>query len=113
MIFPSKCVGTHSFTLFAFVFFRYSGFTGLFAVRQGETAFVYVNSCPHLGAPLNWREDDFLSADGSVVICATHGATFAPATGLCLSGPCRGAALERVPVRLEEGVIFVPDDAGL
>lgn len=89
------------------------GFTGLFALRRGETALVYVNSCPHLGAPLNWQPDDFLSPDGSVIVCATHGATFDPASGLCLSGPCRGASLEAVPVRLEEGVIFVPEDAGL
>ncbi len=30
------------------------GFTGLFAVRQGDAVFVYVNSCPHIGTPLDW-----------------------------------------------------------
>ena len=31
------------------------GFTGLFAVRRGEAVFVYVNSCPHIGVPLDYR----------------------------------------------------------
>ena len=38
------------------------GFTGLFAVRQGDDMFVYVNSCPHIGTPLDWTPDRFLSA---------------------------------------------------
>ena len=40
------------------------GFTGLFAVRQGDAVHVYVNSCPHIGTPLDWMPDRFLSADG-------------------------------------------------
>jgi nitrite reductase/ring-hydroxylating ferredoxin subunit len=89
------------------------GFTGLFAVRQGERVFVYVNSCPHIGLPLNWNPDKFLAADGSRIICANHGAEFMIDDGFCLSGPCRGAWLERVPVTIEDGLIQVPDDAGL
>ena len=36
----------------------------------------YVNSCPHLGSPLDWVPNRFLSADGRHVLCATHGALF-------------------------------------
>jgi nitrite reductase/ring-hydroxylating ferredoxin subunit len=46
-------------------------FTGLFAVRQGRDVFVYVNACPHLGTPLDWMPDRFLSTDGARIICAT------------------------------------------
>jgi nitrite reductase/ring-hydroxylating ferredoxin subunit len=53
------------------------GFTGLFAIRRGGDVLVYVNSCPHLGVSLDWAPDRFLSADGSRIVCATHGAEFA------------------------------------
>ena len=52
------------------------GFIGLMAIRQGERVFVYVNSCPHIGTPLDWTPDRFLSRDGRFIVCATHGAEF-------------------------------------
>ncbi len=89
------------------------GFTGLFAVRRGRDVFVYVNACPHLGVPLDWTPDRFLSADASRIVCATHGAEFRIADGLCLRGPCLGAWLEAVMIEVKDGVVLVPDDAGL
>jgi nitrite reductase/ring-hydroxylating ferredoxin subunit len=89
------------------------GFTGLMAVRQGDAVYVYVNSCPHIGTPLDWTPDRFLSADGRHIICATHGAEFTIADGACIRGPCRGDSLEAVETRIEDGVIYVPKDAGL
>jgi nitrite reductase/ring-hydroxylating ferredoxin subunit len=89
------------------------GFTGLLAVRQGGTIFVYVNSCPHIGTPLDWTPDRFLTADGKQLICATHGATFSIATGECTAGPCRGDFLEAVTIQIKDGTIYVPHDAGL
>lgn len=89
------------------------GFTGLLAVRQGEAVFVYVNSCPHIGTPLDWTPDRFLSADGRRIVCATHGAEFQIADGICIRGPCRGDRLEPVMVEIEDGTIYVAQDAGL
>ncbi|MGE0416218.1 MAG: Rieske (2Fe-2S) protein [Acetobacteraceae bacterium] len=89
------------------------GFTGLVAVRQGQDVFVYVNSCPHIGTPLDWTPDRFMSADGQFIICATHGAAFSITSGECLRGPCRGDFLEAVVTRIEDGTIYVPKDAGL
>jgi nitrite reductase/ring-hydroxylating ferredoxin subunit len=89
------------------------GFTGLFAVRRGAAVFVYVNSCPHIGTPLDWAPDRFLSADGSRIVCATHGATFRIEDGMCTRGPCLGAALEPVMIQIKDGLILVPQDAGL
>ncbi len=89
------------------------GFTGLFAVRRGVQVVVYVNACPHLGVPLDWMPDRFLSADGSRIVCATHGAEFRIADGLCLRGPCLGERLERVMIAIEDGAVLVPEDAGL
>jgi nitrite reductase/ring-hydroxylating ferredoxin subunit len=89
------------------------GFTGLFAVRQGNDIRVYVNACPHLGVPLDWAPDRFLSADGTHIVCSTHGAQFRIADGECLHGPCYGDRLEAVTIQIEDGALFVPADAGL
>jgi nitrite reductase/ring-hydroxylating ferredoxin subunit len=85
--------------------------TGLFAVREGETVRVYVNACPHLGVPLDWSPDQFLTADGARIVCATHGAEFRIADGLCLRGPCKGKSLQSIGVSVEDGVIMVSEPA--
>jgi nitrite reductase/ring-hydroxylating ferredoxin subunit len=89
------------------------GFTGLMAIRRGNEVFVYVNSCPHIGTPLDWTPDRFLSRDGSTIVCATHGAQFRIDDGVCISGPCIGDSLEAVPTEIREGTVYVPKDAGL
>ncbi len=89
------------------------GFTGLFAVRKGDAAFVYVNSCPHIGVPLDWAPDRFLTSDGARILCASHGAEFAIDTGQCLRGPCLGERLEAIMIEVKDGTIFVDEDAGL
>ena len=89
------------------------GFTGLFAVRQGGQVFVYVNCCPHVGASLDWAPDRFLTADGTAIVCAVHGAVFGIGDGVCTAGPCVGKGLEQVPSQVVDGVLVVPEDAGL
>lgn len=89
------------------------GFTGLMAIRQGDAVFVYVNSCPHIGTPLDWTPDRFLSRDGRTIVCATHGAEFRIADGECIKGPCIGDRLEHVPTEIRDGTVYVPKDAGL
>ena len=84
------------------------GFTGLFAIRQGDTVHVYVNSCPHIGTPLDWTPDRFLTVDRRHLICATHGAQFTIDTGECISGPCRGDFLQPVDTTIRDGIVFVP-----
>ena len=89
------------------------GFTGLFAVRQGEAVHVYVNSCPHIGVPLDWAPHRFLTRDGKRIICAVHGAEFRIDTGECIHGPCLGDRLEPVMIEIKDGMVLVPADAGL
>ena len=89
------------------------GFSGLVAWRQGDEVRVYVNACPHIGTPLDWTPDRFMTRDGKYLVCATHGAVFAPTTGECLLGPCKGDHLDPVKAEIIEGVIYVPADAGL
>lgn len=88
-------------------------FTGLFAVRRGSHVRVYVNSCPHIGVPLDAVPDRFLDAKKQNILCSTHGARFRVEDGFCTSGPCYGESLEAVPVRIDEfGWVMVPADAG-
>jgi nitrite reductase/ring-hydroxylating ferredoxin subunit len=88
-------------------------FTGLFAIRRGTKVWVYVNSCPHIGLPLDPAPDRFLDAKRQHIICSAHGARFRVEDGFCLSGPCYGEELERVPARIADGRVLVPADAGL
>lgn len=81
--------------------------------RRGEHLFAYVNSCPHIGTPLDWQADRFMSADGAMLQCATHGARFRVEDGLCVFGPCMGRRLERLQSRRvgDEVSVFIPPKA--
>ena len=87
-------------------------FTGLFAVRRGDKVFVYVNSCPHIGMPLEPLPHRFLDARRQNIVCSAHGARFRIEDGVCVSGPCLGEALEAVAARIVGGQVVVPADAG-
>ena len=88
-------------------------FIGLFAVRRGAAVHVYVNSCPHVGVPLEIVPDRFLDGPGRQIVCAVHGAHFRIEDGFCTSGPCAGDSLEAVPVRIDAaGQVWGPADAG-
>jgi len=78
-----------------------------FVVNYHGSLYAYRNRCCHMPMPMDWFENQFLSEDGRHIICATHGATYHPATGECVAGPCRGAYLERLPLRILNGVIVV------
>jgi nitrite reductase/ring-hydroxylating ferredoxin subunit len=78
---------------------------GVLAVRRGARVFAYVNSCPHTGAPLDFRPGRFLSLDKTLIQCSTHGALFRIEDGFCLKGPCAGKSLVPVPVVVEDGAL--------
>ncbi len=67
-------------------------------VRRGDRLHGFVNCCPHQGTPLETFPDRFLSRDGGVLICSTHGARFRTGDGMCIAGPCKGRPLQPVPV---------------
>lgn len=78
-----------------------------FVVRKGAAVYAYQNFCVHVGHPLNWSRDRFLTRDGKAVICASHGATYAIETGHCYAGPGSGRSLRKVQVEVREGVVYV------
>ena len=75
--------------------------TAIFVVRDGDDVRGYVNSCPHIGVPLEMIDDEFISDFADEIICSTHGARFRIDDGECIAGPCEGQALQPVPVRIE------------
>ncbi|CAA7624357.1 Rieske 2Fe-2S domain-containing protein [Magnetospirillum sp. UT-4] len=77
----------------------------VFVVRVGDILTAWIDSCPHLGAPLEMEEDRFLDLTGGEIICAVHGARFHPETGACLWGPCRNGRLTPYPIRVVDGSI--------
>jgi nitrite reductase/ring-hydroxylating ferredoxin subunit len=81
-----------------------------FLVREGTAVFAYENRCAHLGHPLNWSPDRFLSSDGRAIVCASHGATYEIATGRCFAGPCKGRNLKRLDCEVRGGEVYVRVD---
>lgn len=69
----------------------------------------YVNLCKHLPVPLDGLSGRFLAPDGVHLVCGTHGALYRPEDGLCIEGPCEGAALDRLAVVEEQGVLYLLD----
>jgi nitrite reductase/ring-hydroxylating ferredoxin subunit len=82
----------------------------IFLVNWEGTVHGYVNSCPHVGTPLDWLPDRFLSPDDAHLMCATHGAIFQPEDGRCVGGPCVGRSLTRVPIEIEGADIHYAGD---
>jgi len=76
------------------------------AVRPGVVR-AYVNRCPHAGHALNLRPHRFLTPDGALIICASHGALFEREDGLCVAGPCAGRTLTPLPVELLDGYVLL------
>lgn len=77
----------------------------VFVVRRGDEVFGYVNSCPHVGAPLNMDDDKFLDLFQTSILCANHFALFDIDSGLCTRGPCVGRSLAPFPVEVRDGAV--------
>jgi len=79
----------------------------IIVVRRGGHVYGYRNNCPHIGTPLNWVEDDYMTLDKQHILCAAHGAEFRIEDGYCLRGPCIGDKLEKIEVTLEDGAVVL------
>lgn len=71
-----------------------------FLLKQDGEVRAYLNFCPHLGIPLNWQPDQFMSLEGTHIQCSTHGALFQLEDGYCFSGPCRGESLTPLNIKI-------------
>ncbi|HUK58403.1 MAG TPA: Rieske (2Fe-2S) protein [Stellaceae bacterium] len=79
----------------------------VFVVRTAGVLRGYVNSCPHIGTPLDWLPDRFFDKSGEHLLCGTHGALFRPEDGLCVRGPCVGMRLLPATIAVEDGAIVL------
>lgn len=80
-----------------------------FVVKASNGVAAYVNYCPHAGHPLNLRPNRFLTPDGNLILCCSHGALFARDDGLCVAGPCQGRRLTPVPVAVMGGYVLLAE----
>ncbi|NNE60812.1 MAG: Rieske (2Fe-2S) protein [Woeseia sp.] len=87
-------------------------FTG-FVVRKGDSVYAYQNYCMHVGHPLNWQPDSFLTKERDAIICSSHGAMYDIEAGECFAGPCKGQRLRAVDADVRDGVIYVRGPASL
>ena len=75
-----------------------------FAIRfQGQVQ-AYLNRCSHVAMEMDLLPNRFWDETGCQLICATHGATFAPDTGQCTGGPGRGG-LVKIDLTECDGVV--------
>jgi nitrite reductase/ring-hydroxylating ferredoxin subunit len=78
-----------------------------FLVRRGDRVFAYRNYCMHVGHPLNWKPDEFLTRDREHIICASHGAMYEIDSGVCVAGPCAGRQLHALEVTIRADEVYV------
>ena len=75
-----------------------------FAIRFDGQVHAYLNRCAHVAMEMDYQPDRFFDPTGRWLMCATHGAVYAPDTGQCHSGPCRGA-LVKIALTEHDGVV--------
>ena len=75
-----------------------------FAVRFEGRVHAYLNRCSHVAMEMDFQEGRFFDDTGRWLLCATHGATYAPDTGDCVGGPCQGG-LVKVELSEQGGMV--------
>jgi nitrite reductase/ring-hydroxylating ferredoxin subunit len=82
-----------------------------FVVRYNNAVHAYLNSCAHVPIELDWNQGEFFESSGLYLMCSTHGAIYAPETGRCEGGPCRGGRLHPIrAIERDNQVFWQPDD---
>jgi nitrite reductase/ring-hydroxylating ferredoxin subunit len=78
-------------------------------VRVADCVYGYVNRCPHAGHPLDLLPQRFLTPDGSLLLCSSHGAVFERSTGYCVAGPCAGRSLTPIALEIRGNWVLLAD----
>jgi nitrite reductase/ring-hydroxylating ferredoxin subunit len=77
-----------------------------FALRFDGTVRAYLNRCLHVPTEMDWQPGEFLDMDKRWIICSVHGATYEPADGRCVGGPCGRGKLTPVAVQELGGQVY-------
>ena len=83
-----------------------------FLVRFRGQVHAYLNCCGHVPVELDWQQGEFFDSSGLYLICATHGALYAPDSGHCLGGRCNGKGLEKLVVTEHDGWVVLNEEGG-
>jgi nitrite reductase/ring-hydroxylating ferredoxin subunit len=79
----------------------------LLRLADGEVR-AYKNECRHLPMRLDEREPrELWDSRRMYLVCSSHGATYRPIDGLCVSGPCEGSHLRTLPIEVHGGEVFL------
>lgn len=84
-----------------------------FVLRAGKELCAYVNRCPHAGHPLNLLPNRFLTPDGTLLLCSSHGALFEKLTGYCVAGPCAGRSLTPLALSVRSGFVMLAEEVDI
>lgn len=76
--------------------------TEVIVVNAGQRLSAYRNECAHEALPLN---NAVLDLSNNTLTCPWHGFCYDATSGECLSAP--GAQLEQLPLRVDEGDVWV------
>ena len=71
-----------------------------FIIFFNANYYAYRNKCQHLDVELDWDNNEFFEEDEKLIVCSTHGALYEPSTGKCVLGPCAGASLESLRLKV-------------
>lgn len=82
----------------------------MFVIRRDQQVWGYLNICPHYSLPLNYRKEEFVNEDGSLIRCSMHFAEFRVEDGQCVAGAAEGCTLEPVPVIIKGDELFIQSD---
>jgi len=72
----------------------YSQLNAAFAVRYQGQVYAYLNRCSHVPMEMDYQPNEFFDSTGHWLMCATHSAMYAPQSGHCRMGPCRGGLVK-------------------
>ena len=90
-----------------FQFNRHGELVEAFVANFRGEYIAFVNRCVHVPVSLDLDDNDFFTCDGQFFVCKTHGSVYEPTAGKCIGGPGQGRALERLPLVIENGGIYL------
>ena len=77
-----------------------------FAMRFDGAVVAYLNRCVHVPTEMDWQPGEFLDMDKRWILCSIHGASYEPANGRCVGGPCGSGRLTPVGVKEQGGQVY-------
>ena len=77
-----------------------------FVLRFDARVVAYVNRCAHVPAEMDWQPGEFLDLERRFILCSLHGASYEPAGGRCVGGPCAGGRLISLRVEERDGRVY-------